>query len=333
MRGAGILVLGLFSGCITQALWSNASKPPPDARPSGEAECALELATPVAGKSLSFAVGPPEPHAPKRMGIEMGRGRTRLHLRRPFALAFAGGDLLDGRTPLSPESVTVTFAQTRTSDGTRRDPALLHIEGNVARDFGSRVERCEEPAEPRTMDDVEDPRIRVQLGHGVDALVGQYARAVPNDVIGWRGVEGPGDWRDALDEAHRTGSLAPLSPYRVIVRLWRDGMTAGYRLRLDDVVLLSGVRFTGERFAWEGLFIASLELPADAPAATASLPSRLVYKEYKQDPKSASAVIWRVLLTPVTVAADLALDATGNAAAEWLEEHDEAASITRPRKK
>jgi hypothetical protein len=333
MRRAGILIVGLLGGCFTKALWSGSSKPPPDPRPSGEAACALDLATPVAGRSLSFAVGRPEPRAPKRMGIEMGRGRTRLHLRRPFALAFAGGDLIDGRTPLSPESITVTFAQTRTSDGTRRAPALLRIEGSVPPDFASRVERCEEPAEPRTLDEVEDPRLRVQLGRGVDTLVGQFARAAPNEVIAWRGVEGPGDWRDALDEAHRSGSLAPLAPYRVIVRLWRGGAATCYRLRLDDIVLLSGIRFTGERFAWEGLFIASLELPDDAPAAAAILPSRLVYREYKQDPKSASAVIWRVLATPVAVAADLAVDGAIDAAADWLAEHDEAASITRPRKK
>lgn len=333
MRGAALPLVVLLSGCITKALWSTPPDPPPSPKAAGRAECALDLATPAPGsRSLSFAVGKPDPEAPKRMSIEMGRGRTCLLLRRPFALAFAAADVLNGRTAFAPGSVAVSFAQTRTKHGTRRDPALLRIDAKVPDDFRSRIERCEDVEEHHSLDEVGDPDVRMRLGRGIDTLVGMLTEVGPTDVVAWRTVDGPGDWRDALDEAHRTCSLAPLRPYRVVARMWHDGTASCYRMRLEDVVVAGNMSFKGSDCEWTGLWIASLELPQVPAPAAADIPSRLLYAEYKQEGASASAAVWRVLLTPVTLAADFGIASGESWLGSWLEEHDEQASITRPRK-
>jgi len=329
MRGAGLLLVLLLSGCFTKALWSKSSEPAAPPKPTGEAECALDLAAPAPGsRSLSFAVGNPEPKAPKRMSIEMGRGRTCLLLRRPFSLSFAGIDLLEGHTAFPPGRVTVRFAQTRTENGTRRDPALLVIAGSVPDDFRARIEPCEDAEELHPLDEVGDPDVRVQLGHAIDALAGLVEEVRPTDVIAWRRVDGPGDWLDALDEAHQSGSIAPLQPYRVVARRWRDGQTTCYRMRLEDVVVAANMKFSGGDYEWAGLWIASLELPEDPAPAASDIASRLLYAEYKQEGKSAMADVWRVLLTPVALAADYGVAGLE----DWLEDGEEECSITRPRK-
>jgi len=318
MRGLGLLLLGLLSSCITRALWS-APSPGPEPKLVGEAECELALASVPRSESLAFSVeAPPKP--PKRMGIELGRGRTRLLLRNPYLLSFAGTDLLDGKTPLKPERVTVNFAQTRTKHGTRRDPALLRIEGKVPASFASRIEHCEDPEGRRTLEEVREPDLRVQLGHGIDALVALAAEPELGDVIAWCGVEGPGtDWRTALDLARARGSLAPLDPYRVVVRRWRGGAATCYRLRLDDVVLASSMSFAGSRYTWEGLWICSLELPEGPAETSVAIPARLRYREYKQE--GSGDLWWRVLLTPAALAADYGIASLDH----WLEENDDSA--------
>jgi hypothetical protein len=333
MRRAAIVLVGLLSGCVTKALWSTSSAERPPPEPAGKAECELDLAAPAPGsRSLSFAVGKPVPKAPKRMSIEMGRGRTCLLLRRPLALAFAGTDLVEGRTGFAPERVTVSFAQTRTKQGTRRSPALLQIEGPVPAELRARIERCEDPGERQPLDDVVDPDVRMRLGHAIDTLVGMVTEVRQSDVVAWRATEGPGDWRDALDEAHRTCSVAPLVPYRVVVRVWRNGGTSCYRMRLEDVVLAANITFRGGRYEWNGLWVASLELPEGPARGSAGIPSRLEYAEYNQEGKSAMADVWRVLLTPAAVAADLGLAGAASWADDWLESQDEETSITRPRR-
>jgi hypothetical protein len=327
MRRAGLLVLGILGGCFTKALWSGSAAPPP--KRAGEAECPLDLAVPVAGsRSLSFAVGAPQTAPPKRNRIEMGRGRNVLLLRRPFAFSFVGTDLVEGRTPLPPERITVNFVQTRTEDGTRRDPALLRVQGPVPEAFTARVERCGEPRERRTLDDVEDRNLRIQLGHGADALVALAAARTGTDVVAWYGVDGPGDWQAALREAQGTGSLAPVDPYRVTVRLWCGGTDSWFRLRLSDVVLAANMAFEGGRYTWEGLWVAALELPTGTAARSTGIPSRLHYAEYKQEGKSAGDVAWRALLTPLALAGDFGIAGMEG----WLAEDDESIAVTRPRK-
>jgi len=305
MRGTRFLLLGLLaSGCITKALWTTPSKPKAP-KLAGETECDLDLAAPGVEPALAFAVTAPKA-PPKRMRTELGRGRTRLFLRSPYSLSFAGTCILKGNTSFRPGSVTVNFAQTRTKEGTRRDPALLRIEGPMPDAVASRIEPCDEPPVRRTLEQVHDPDLRVLLGHGIDTLM-SLVDPKPADVIAWCGVEGPApDWRASLDLARARDSLAPLEPYRVVVRRWRDGASTCFRLHLADVILASEMSFQQGRYTWEGLWICSLELPEDAETASAGIPSRLRYTEYKLE-GNGKDIVWRVLLTPVALAADLEL--------------------------
>lgn len=317
MRGAGLLLLGLLCGCITKALWTAPSEPKPP-RLAGEAECDLDLVAPTGDRTLAFAVTPPATTPPRRMKTELGRGRTCLLLRNPYSLSFAGACVLKGETPFRPERINVNFAQTRTQHGTRRDPALLRIEGALPGAMASRIERCEEPAGRRTLEEVRDLGLRVQLGHGIDVLVSLAHDPRPTDVVAWCGVEGPApDWRAALDLARAMDSLAPLDPYRVVVRRWRDGGSACYRLRLADVVLAAQMSFAGGRYTWEGLWISSLELPKGPATASAGIPSRLRYTEYREEGKG-SDVAWRVALTPLALAADYGIASLD----DWIEGQD-----------
>lgn len=330
MRRAGILLLGLLCGCITKALWSGQAITPRPPRRAGEVECELALGTPaLRSRTLAFAVTPPGKNAPKRMRTEVGRGRTCLLLRSPYAFSFAGSDILEGRTPLEPGHVTVNFAQTRTKNGTRRDPALLRIEGQTPSAFVSRIERCGEPAERHPLDEVDDPDLRIQLGHGMDALVALAAGARSADAVGWYGVEGPGAWQDAIGEACEKGSLAPLDPYRVIARLWRNGQASCFRLRLEDVVLASHMSFSRVSYTWEGLWIAALELPTGPATASAGIPSQLCYTEYKEHGKSYGGVVWRALLTPAALAADFGVAGLD----DWLLAQSDDVSAPREKKR
>jgi hypothetical protein len=318
MRGAAVLLLLVLPGCLTRALWSGHGAAPPPPKVRGELECALALAAPAEGSTrLAFAVAPPA-HPPKRMEIELSRGRTCLLLREPFSLSFAGTEILDGRTAFPPERVTVHFAQTRTKKGTRRDPALLRVEGTLPDTFSARVEPCEAPQMRHSLEEVRDEDLRVQLGHGIDTLLSTRVDPRPGDAVAWCGVEGPGDWREALDLAWARASLAPLEPYRVIARLWRDGKATCYRMPLSDVILASHMALAGSDYTWEGLYVCSLELPQKAAAPARTIPARLRYTELKEQPKDPD-LAWRVALTPLALAGDYGIARIDS----WLDAEDD----------
>jgi len=330
MRGAGILLLAICaSGCVTRALWEpRASYKKP--RPAGKADLGIErrVEEPAPLRTVAFAIEPPPKPAPKRMRKDLAAGRTWLRLKDPFSLSFAGGDLLRGQTPFRPERVSVEFAQTNLAEGgVTRDPALLRLEGAIPRDaIASRVERIPQPeGEPRGLDHVADRDLRVLLGHGMDTLVPIAQGSLPADVFAWFGVEGPSgpgaDWRAALGLARARGSLAPLLPYRVIVRRWRTMELGGptcFRVPLADVVVASQMSVAPDgRWTWEGLWIGALEPPAEAASSADDVPSLLHYREYKQDEKYGTAgVLWRTLLTPLALGADYGIWSID----DWLNE-------------
>ncbi len=275
------------------------------------------------------------------MRKDLSAGRTWLRLRDPFALSFAGSDLLRGQTPFRPEQVSVDFAQTNLAEGgVKRDPALLRLEGTIPRDaIASRVERVPQPAgEPRGLDQVSDRDLGVLLGHGMDTLVPMAEGSMPADVFTWFAVEGPAgpanDWRTALGLAQARGSLAPLLPYRVIVRRWRAmelGGPACFRVPLMDLVVASqmsiGTEEGGSRWTWEGLWIGALEPPADAASSADDVPSLLRYREYKQDEKyGTKGVLWRTLLTPLALTADYGIWSID----DWLHRNDDDAPEPPP---
>lgn len=332
MRGPAVLLLAICaSGCVTRALWKpqeSHRKP----RPAGEADLAIERrAVPLAPPgAVVFAIEPAAKAGPKRLRKDLSAGRTWLRLRDPFALSFAGTDLLERRTPFLPERIAVDFAQTRLSEGgVKRDPALLRLEGRVPRDaFASRVEPLPQPSgEPRGLDHVADRDLRVLLGHAMDTLLPLAEDAMPSDVCSWFGVEGPAeDWRAALGLAQARGSLAPLLPYRVIVRRWRameNGGPCCFRVPLADVVVAAQMAVAPEpggfRWTWEGLWMGAFESPGEGAPAH-DLPSLLRYREYKQDEKYGTAgVLWRSLLTPLALGADYGIYSLD----DWLDRDDD----------
>lgn len=330
MRGTGVLLLALCaSACVTRALWKpQASHRKP--RPAGEADLAIERRAeePARPGSVAFAIEPPAKKAPKRMRKDFSLGRTWLRLRDPFALSFAGTDLLEGRTPFLPERIAVDFAQTNLDGGgVKRDPALLRLEGSAPRQaITSRIERVPQPpGEPRGLERVADRDLRVLLGHGMDTLLPIAEVPMPSDVCSWFGVEGPAeDWRAALGLAQARGSLAPLLPYRVIVRRWRameNGGPCCFRVFLADIVVASQMAVAPEgRWTWEGLFMGALEPPGEGAGPADRLPSLLVYREYKQDPKyGTTGVLWRTLLTPLALGADYGIWSID----DWLHRNDD----------
>ena len=330
MRGAGIVLLAIcVSGCVTRALWeprSSYRKP----RPAGAADLSIErlVEDPAPRRAVAFAIEPPAKAAPRRMRKDLAAGRTWLRLKEPFSLSFAGGDLLEARTPFRRDRVSVELAQTNLEEGgVRRDPALLRLEGAIPREeIAARVERVPQPeGEPRGLDHVADRDLRVLLGHGMDTLVPITEGSMPADVFTWFGVEGPSgpgaDWRAALGLAQARGSLAPLLPYRVIVRRWRAmelGGPACFRVPLADVVVASQMSVSPEgRWTWEGLWIGAVEPPAEAVTSADGLPALLRYREYKQDGKyGTTGVLWRTLLTPLALTADYGIWSID----DWLRE-------------
>jgi len=333
MRAAGLVVGLLACGCVTKALWKP-SRGHLHPRLMGEVDCAVErIVEPAAPRpAVVFVITPPEERPPSRLRRAVAAGQTSLFLRDPFAFSFAGSDLLQDRTALRPERVTLVFAQTRLSDGgVKRAPALLRIEGTVAEgDLAERVEQVPDSGLPaEELDALADRDLRVRLGRGVDILVELAVGAAPLETFTWLGVEGPAGltdgWRAALEEALRQRSREPLRPYRVIVRRRRAGEDPGcFRVPLADVVVAAQIlRGEGRRWTWEGLWIGEFGAPADGALPTAwqdVAQACLTYREYKQDPKYGTAgALWRTLLTPLALTADYGIEAID----DWVHEEDE----------
>lgn len=315
-------VLLLAAGCATKALWSH---PPIEDRLSERGRVVCEVVsvarTPAADRTvarLAFEPKRPPRGLPRRLAEDVRKGRTWLELSVPTGISCAAYSLLAGRRPFTATHATVRFGQCELRNHrVLKELALLRIEGRT--DPAALAASCVRIGDPglevETLGSIEDPALRSLIGHG---LQGQMALLAAEES-GWRELDSvefagvvdetgrPVAWREALLEACAAESLAGLEPLSLVARHWRVGRGASwFRVPFPQILLLSQMRIDGSAFVWEGLWYATMARP-HAEVVAPAVPMRLEYVEYREDaPFGAGEIAWRLLLTPVALAADYA---------------------------
>jgi len=278
---------------------------------------------PAARANLAFGV---EGQTLGRLGEDFRDGRTWLHFAKPRGFSFVGAALLESGEVFRPNAALITYAQDREGHPGAPERALLRLEGTLPIvKISPRIESIEPPPHPvKGLGEVEEDDIRVLLGRGIDNLM----RMVPAkrggygeyDTHGWIGVVGLDgalvDWQASLVAAHRSGSLDPLREHRVLVRRWRPGDSPRarfYRLHFTDVVAAAQmklVRQTGSyRWTWEGVWNGRMRPPPSKlqePVWEESPPPMaMLYREYERPEEGSPRSLWRVLMAPVVLGADV----------------------------
>jgi len=284
----------------------------------GEAELTVVKTVAVESPRALFLELKPRGAMPARLASEIGAGRDWLSVERPRALSFAGRDLLEGAGPFRPDNASFLFVQPREGATALAEPALLRLQGRIDRaTLASRVETIAAPAPGEDFESVGSADLRVLLGHGLDVLLGCVGSG-DLDTHHWvRLVDAAGEpapLKPALEEARSGKGLGALAPYRVIVRRRTPGdpYAVHFRVRLDDVVVAAQARVVEREGAldwtWEGVWSAQLTPPPPDgpnpwPAGAPTLDVR--YKEYVRPPAGADGSLWRTLLAPVALGADV----------------------------
>jgi hypothetical protein len=275
---------------------------------------------------LALSVRYDKANPPERLARDFRQGHHWLYIRKPRGFSFAIHDLLRREEVFLPRAASVTFAQQRnvSSSGRRREPVLLRLEGTIASDdIAGYLEVVPDPGlEVRGLGSFENEDIRVLLGRGIDLLVGMAPPSAGGtdeyDTREWVAViDGQGTevgLTDALAEARRAVSLAPLRDHRVIVRRWRPRArprATYFRVRLEHVLLAAqmAARRRGAEYhwVWEGLWEGRMEpAPATVEAPGWDDPPRLTvhYKEYRQESQAGRA-FWETLISPLALGADV----------------------------
>lgn len=276
------------------------------------------------GLALSLRYDKANP--PERLSREFQEGRGWLRIEKPRGFSFAVHDLLRREHVFVPDDASVTFAQRRNAPAgrARREPVLLRLQGKLHSDeIAPHLEVVPDPGfEVQGLGAFDDEDIRVLLGRGIDLLVGmappeaggtdEYDTREWVTLIDGQGAEVA--LTDALAEARRAVSLAPLRDHRVIVRRWRPRArprATFFRLRLEHVLLGSqmAVKRRGGQYhwIWEGLWEGRME-PAPQKIVPPGWedPPRLTvhYKEYKEE-RQAGRAFWETLMSPLALGADV----------------------------
>lgn len=275
---------------------------------------------------LALSVRYDKANPPERLSKDFQQGRGWLRIEKPRGFSFAVHDLLRREHVFVPGDASITFAQQRraSSSRPRREPALLRLEGDIhPDDIAPHLEVVPDPGfEIRGLGSFDDEDIRVLLGRGIDLLVGMAPPEAGGtdeyDTREWVAVvDGQGaevELTDALAEARRAVSLAPLRDHRVIVRRWRPRArprSTFFRVRLEHVLLASqmAAKRKGGKYhwIWEGLWEGRME-PAPAKIVPPGWedPPRLTvsYKEYKEE-RRAGRAFWETLMSPLALGADV----------------------------
>lgn len=262
-----------------------------------------------AGTAFALEVGG---NAPRPMRQDMGAGRGWLAIDGPLGFSFPARELLAGEAPWKPASAEVTFAQRASkSGGTSREAALIHMEGVAS--FAPVVAIQKPDLAVKGLDSIGSQDARVLLGRGIDQLVGSGDKDAMETVV-WVDVVdesgAPAKWRERLREANRGRTLAPLAGRFVVVKRVRVG-DSYYRVPLALVILASQSTITREkddrfRWVWEGLWHGKMV----APPAGLEFPEwettlKLRYREYEFKRARTRSLLWRTVLAPVTLTADV----------------------------
>ncbi|MHC4818975.1 MAG: hypothetical protein ACYTF8_13065, partial [Planctomycetota bacterium] len=263
---------------------------------------------------------------PERLSKDFQKGHRWLHIENPRGFSFAIHDLLRREQVFLPSEASFTFAQQRnaSSSGRRREPVLLRLEGDIhSDDIAAHVEVVPDPGfDVAGLESFDNEDIRVLLGRGIDLLVSMAPPSAGGtdeyDTREWVAlIDGQGaavELTDALNEARRAVSLAPLRDHRVIVRRWRPRArprAAFFRVRLEHVLLASQMaakRRGGEyHWVWEGLWEGKMEqapTPIEPPGWEDAPRLTVHYKEYRQD-RYAGRAFWETLMSPLALGADV----------------------------
>jgi hypothetical protein len=251
-------------------------------------------------------------NAPRAMAHDAGAGRGWLAIDGPLGFSFPARELLAGEAPWKPASAEVTFAQRASrSGGTSREAALIRMEGVAS--FAPVVAIGKPDLAVRGLDSIGSQDARVLLGRGIDQLVGSGDKDAMETVVWVDVVDGsgaPAKWRERLREANRARTLAPLADRFVVVKRVRVG-DSYYRVPLDLVILASQSNITREeddrfRWVWEGLWHGEMvAMPAALEFPEWETTLKLRYREYEFKRARSRSLLWRTVLAPVTLTADI----------------------------
>jgi hypothetical protein len=275
---------------------------------------------------LALSVRYDKANPPERLSKDFQKGHSWLHIENPRGFSFAVHDLLRREQVFLPSEASFTFAQQRdpSSKRERREPTLLRLQGDIHwDDIAAQLEVVPDPGlEVRGLGSFDNEDIRVLLGRGIDLLVGMAPPSAGGtdeyDTREWVAlIDGQGkevELADALDEARRAVSLAPLRDHRVIVRRWRPRArprATFFRMRLEHVLLAAQMatkrRGAEYHWVWEGLWEGRMDrAPAPVEPPGWDDPPRLTvqYKEYRQE-RYAGRAFWETLMSPLALGADV----------------------------
>jgi len=321
------ILLALLAACATSPEKADIKKAKPATKTLRTAELKVDRVSRTPDPlGLALSVRYDKANPPERLSKDFQQGHAWLRIEKPRGFSFAIHDLLRREQVFLPSDASITFAQQRNpaSGRTRREPALLRLEGTIhSDDIARHLEVVPDPGlEVRGLGSFDDEDIRVLLGRGIDLLIGMAPPEAGGtdeyDTREWVAViDGQGTevgLIESLAEARRAVSLAPLRDHRVIVRRWRPRArprATFFRVRLEHVLLASQMaakRRGGEyAWVWEGLWEGKMQ-PAPqkiAPPGWEDAPRLTVhYKEYKKESRSGRA-FWETLMSPLALGADV----------------------------
>ncbi|MHC5029292.1 MAG: hypothetical protein ACYTGI_03175 [Planctomycetota bacterium] len=321
------ILLALLAACSTSPEKADMKKARPATKTLRQAELKIDRVSRIPDPlGLALSVRYDKANPPERLSKDFQKGNNWLHIENPRGFSFAIHDLLRREQVFLPREASFTFAQQRSASSSkrRREPVLLRLEGTIhSDDIAPHLEVVPDPGlEVRGLGSFDNEDIRVLLGRGIDLLIGMAPASAGGtdeyDTREWVALtDGQGtevDLTDALDEARRAVSLAPLRDHRVIVRRWRPRArprATFFRVRLEHVLLaaqMAAKRKGGEySWVWEGLWEGKMQ-PAPAPIEPPGwedAPKLTVhYKEYRQE-RYAGRAFWETLMSPLALGADV----------------------------